>query len=451
MSIFSKTAFFLVACIGVLATLAYGTVHQPVIALFYFLVTILTLVFGTTSIITGRLNVSTDTLLVPLGLFGIYAMIQVIPFGFVSNDISLIPRTISVEPFATQTAAMHIFALLAYFFLAASILNSASRLRRIVAVMTIFGFIYAFYAILQSVLSPDRIYGIYKPQTGTPFGSFVNKHDFAAIIEIAIALPMGMIFSGSLRSDKRLLYVVAILLMGAALLLSGSRGGLVALIAEILFLIIITSRAKGQKNLILKAALSLALLIGAVAGAVFVGGETTLTRIADTAGSEDVTSNRGHIWGVTMRVISHSLPLGAGIGAFPQAYTSFDTTSGFERVEQAHNDYLQLIADAGLPGAAIGIFFLVLFFRKGAANIHVKNTARRGVAAGAFAGCFAILVHSLFDFVLHVTAVSVMFLMLLAILIASGREYEDDDEDIADPKRPRKRASVLPIRESRKD
>ena len=51
---------------------------------------------------------------------------------------------------------------------------------------------------------------------------------------------------------------------------------------------------------------------------------------------------------------------------------------------------------------------------------------RRGIAVGAFAGCFAVLIHSIFDFVLHTTAISVMFLTLMAMLVASGRTFDDD-------------------------
>ena len=444
----NRIAFVLICVIGMLTTLAYGTVHQPVIALFYVVVTLLAVIVSVDSLAVGTLKLSFSHLQIPLALFCLYALIQIIPFGTNSADttVSGIPRTISLEPFATQLAAVHIFALSMFLMAALSLIDSAARLRRLVAVITIFGFAYAFYAIIQSVLSPDKIYGIYKPQAGTPFGSFVNRHDFAAIIEMCIAIPLGLLFAGSLRSEKRLIYVVAIVLMGAVLLLSGSRGALVALIAEIILLVIMTSRAKGTKNLVLKAALSLLLVAAAVGGAVFVGGDTSLTRISESAASEDVTSSRTQIWSVTLKVIAQNFPFGAGIGAFPQAYTQFDNAGGYERVEQAHNDYLQIVADAGVVGAIIGILFLFWLFRDGIRNSAVLNKFRRGTAVGAFAGCFAILIHSLFDFVLHITAISVMFLSLTAILVASGREYEDDTDEYDTPKSKRRRsASVTPI------
>lgn len=454
MSRLNKIAYFLICAVGILTTLAYGTVHQPVIALFYLVTAALALILIADAVFSGVMKVSRTRLQIPLILLGVYALIQVVPFGSLPAPaaVSGTSRTLSIEPFATQVVALHIFALSTFFLVALSVLDSAARVRRLVSVLTIFGFGYAFFAILQSVLSPDKIFGIYQPAAGVPFGSFVNRHDFAAIIEMTIALPLGLIFAGSLRSDKRLLYIVAIALMGAALLLSGSRGGLVALIAEIILLIILTSKAQGTKNLVLKAALSLALIFAAVAGAVFVGGDTSLTRFSETAASDDVTSSRSQIWSVTLKVIASNLPFGAGLGAFPQAYTAYDPSGGYERVEQSHNDYLQIVADAGLVGAVIGGLFLFWFFREGIRNAAVSNQFRRGTAVGAFAGCFAILVHSLFDFVLHITAVSVMFLTLMSILVASGRDYDDDVDEYDTPKLKRRRsASVTPIQQKLRD
>src|SRR5205823_6511799 len=110
---------------------------------------------------------------------------------------------------------------------------------------------------------------------------FVNKHDYAAIIEMTIALPLAMLFTGAVQRDKRLIYIVAVLIMASSLLLSGSRGGLVAMVAEVLFLVILTGKARGRKHVVLTAGLSILLLLAAIGGAIFVGGETSLTRFAN--------------------------------------------------------------------------------------------------------------------------------------------------------------------------
>jgi O-antigen ligase len=308
-----------------------------------------------------------------------------------------------------------------------------------VNVIAIFGFAYAFFAILQSFLSPGKIYGIYERFGAAPFGSFVSRHNFAAFMEMTMALPLGLLFAGAVKRDKKLLYVTAIALMGVALLLSGSRGGLVALFAQILLLVFLTTRTKGARNVALRVSLAVALFIAIVAGTFFVGGDSTLTRVAETDVSKDVTADRVEIWAITLKVIGHNLPFGSGLGAFGQAYTEFDDYTGLSRVEQAHNDYLQVLADMGIAGLAIGGLFLFLLFRAGREGFAAGNHFRHAVATGAIAGIFAILVHSLFDFVLHTTAVSMLFLILIALLVASSRQYPDDRKD--EPQERRKRAS----------
>ncbi len=421
-------SFVLLCGTIVYTTLAYGTVHQPVIAAFYLLATLIALLWAAESFFSGSTRISRSAMQVPLLLFGLYAFIQIIPFGSIADPASglVLQRIISLEPFATLTTAIHILFLCVIFATILIYTDRPSRIRHLVTVITVFGFFYAFYAIIQSVLSPDKIYGIYEPASATPFGSFVNRHNFAAIIEMTIAIPLALVFNGAVEKEKRLLYWVAIALMATSLLLSGSRGGLVALLSGLAFLAILTVRQKGRHQVLITAGLAGGLILIALVGAVFVGGDTSLTRFTDAAAASNISSSRNHIWGVTLKVISANFPLGAGIGAFPQAYTRFDTTGGAQRVDQAHNDYLQVLADAGVVGAVLGALFLFLLFREGFRNIKVHDGFRRAVAVGAFTGCFTILVHSLFDFVLHITAVSVMFLTLLALLVASGRDLDDD-------------------------
>jgi len=178
------------------------------------------------------MRLSRNFLQLPLLAAAVYGAIQVIPIGSMAETagISGIPNTISLDPFATQVSALHFFALFIFFAASLVFINSAARLRKIVAMIAIFGFIYSFFAILQSVLSPGKIYGIYETRFAVPFGSFVNRHNFAAYMEMTLCIPLGLLFVGAVNKDKRLLYITAIALMGVALLLSGSRGGFVALL-----------------------------------------------------------------------------------------------------------------------------------------------------------------------------------------------------------------------------
>ncbi len=428
MTLPNRIAFLLMVLVIVLSTVLYGTVHQPVLALFYVAVALMVALWAADAFRKGAVEINSSKLQIPFYAAAAYGLVQARPIGSIGDiaGVPAIPRTISFDPFATQMSALHYLALGLFFSVSLVLVNSAGRIRRLVIIIAIFGFAYAFFAILQAVLSPGKIYGIYEARSAQPFGSFVNRNNFAAYMEMTIAVPLGMLFSGSVARDKRLLYITGIALMGVALLLSGSRGGLIALLAEVILLVVLTTGAKSRGRLFVKVGLAALLIAGIVVGSIFVGGESTLTRIAETTASGDVTTDRSHIWSVTTKVIVNSMPLGAGLGALGAAYTPFDTYSGLARVEQAHNDYLQVAADAGVVGIIIGLFFLFWLFRQGMNSAAVANSYRRGVAIGAVVGCFAVLVHSIFDFVLHITAVTVMFITLMTLLVACRQSYDDD-------------------------
>ena len=448
----NKTAFFLICATIIITTVAYGTVHQPVIALFYIGCSALLILWAIDALQSGTVKFSRSILQIPLFAAAVYAFVQIVPFGSAAENAGVadVPHTISLDPYSTQIAAVHFLALLIFLAVTLAVTDSAGRLRKLVTTITIFGFVYAFYAILQAVLSPNKIYGIYESRFGSPFGSFVNRHNFAAYMEMCISLPLGLLFVGAVGKDKRLLYLTAIGLMGIALLLSGSRGGLIAFLAEIIFLVILTTENNNYGQLSVKIGLAVLLIAAVVAGSIFVGGESSLTRFAETAGSADFTTNRSHIWAVTLSVIKNNLPFGAGFGAFGIAYTPFDTLSGVERVEQAHNDYLQILADGGLVGLLIGAFFVFGLFKTGWQAAKTSNIYRRGAAVGAFAGCFAILIHSLFDFVLHTTAISILFLTLVSIIVTSGKVFADDIENPKSKIKKRRSSAVVPIAQGQK-
>jgi O-antigen ligase len=438
MTVFNKIIFILILLLIVFTTLAYGAVHQPVIAVSYALIAVMLVLWALDCFRTGVFSFSSSYLQLPILGAVIYGLVQVIPIGTLpeTGGVAGIPRTISLEPFVTQVNALHFFALLIFFAVALVTFGSASRLRKVAIFISVFGFAYAFFAILQSVLSPDKIYGIYG-RTGTdPFGSFVSRNNFAAWIELAVALPLGLLFTGTVAKDKRLLYITAIALMGIALVVSGSRGGLVAFLAEIMFLLFLTlaNRERGRGGL--RIALAAGLVLAVIAGSFFVGGESSLSRLTEDQAPTGSNLSRPHIWSVTLKMIGDSMPLGVGLGAYGAAYSKFDANSGLERVEQAHNDYLQALSDAGVVGAILGIAFLFFFFRTGFRAVRTDNSYRRGLAAGAFAGTFAVLVHSIFDFPLHTTAISLMFLTLLAVLVATQTRYDDDIPNEDEKQRP---------------
>jgi hypothetical protein len=68
------------------------------------------------------------------------------------------------------------------------------------------------------------------------------------------------------------------------------------------------------------------------------------------------------------------------------------------------------------------------------------------VATGAMAGCFAVLVHSFFDFTLHTPSNALLFLVLAALATMNGRV---EDVQSRRKKRPRRSLVAAPQRTPR--
>jgi O-antigen ligase len=445
----SKAFLFLLCFMLVMTTVAYGGVHQPILALFYAGAALVVILWAVDAFASGFLRYNRNLVQLPIIAAIVYGLVQIIPFGSIADvaGVAGVPRTISYDPYATRFAVIHLAALLVYFAAMLSFIDSGARIKKIVFLIIIFGAAFAFFAMIQYVMSPDKIYGIYEPHFARPFGSFVNPNNFAAFMEMTIALPLGLFFAGAVERDKKLLYITGIVLMGIALVMSGSRGGFISLVAEIVFLVLLTAKTEGTGKLALRIGATAALVVCIIAGTFLLGSEkSSLTRFAEGATRTDQMTSRTHLWGVTLGLIGRNPIFGNGLNAFGVAYTGLDTYSGLERAEQAHNDYLQTLSDGGIIGGIIGLGFLLLLFRGGVKNTGGGNTFRRGVAIGALAACFAVLVHSLFDFVLHTTAIAMMFLTMAALIFVS-RKSGEEPEPARSPARSQERsANVMPLK-----
>jgi O-antigen ligase len=111
---------------------------------------------------------------------------------------------------------------------------------------------------------------------------------------------------------------------------------------------------------------------------------------------------------------------GVGLGAFQTVYPIYGRSDGSVLIEFAHNDYLQILSDAGLVGGVLAIWFLVVTARNVARAAKNTDPLLRSLGIGSGAGILALLVHSLFDFNLQIPSNALVFLLLSAIVARSG-------------------------------
>jgi O-antigen ligase len=105
---------------------------------------------------------------------------------------------------------------------------------------------------------------------------------------------------------------------------------------------------------------------------------------------------------------------GVGLGGYWAAIPQYHDASGEYTPQQAHNDYLELLASGGLIGFLIFLYFVFALLRRARETLRDGDAPRRAAVYGALAGLFGVAVHSLFDFGLHMTANAALFVALVA-------------------------------------
>ena len=445
----------LMLCLAIVTTtLAFGTVHSWALAVFELSAGLVFALWMLDAWRTRTLRVSRNFLQLPLlGLF-IVGLIQLLPLGGGSAQdmgaalLSVEPaRAFSFDPYATRMVLAEIAGLIVYFAAALAFIDSPRRLRLVARLVIVFGFLLAVYGLMQHFVNPRTIFFVREPPQAEPFGPYVNRHHFAGYMELVLAMPLGLLFAGAVERERMLLYAFASTIMAIALVMTNSRGGMLSMVCEILFLAAVaaTVRRRGGREEQLDAGgrvraaavrigLGFALIVAVFIGVLYFGGEDALSRLVGSVNTADPTTGRAHFWQGTVQIIRDHPLLGTGLGAFSAVYPRYDTANGNYRLEQAHNDYLQTLSDAGVVGGALGLAFLIVLFRTALKRMQSHDRVRRGVALGALAGCAGVLVHSFFDFTLHTTANALLFLVLAALATVNGRVEEPDK-----PRRRRRR------------
>jgi O-antigen ligase len=417
--ILDKIIFIMLLVLLVLTPLPYGTVEVWSTALWELAILLVTLLWGIHAVINKRLHIELNPLVWPLvALLGL-ALVQLLPL------LSGARRTITYDAFATLDAAVKLFVFILFFLLFATFVNTPER--RTQAALTI-----VILSVVIALIGIGQTYGKLIWPRGA-FGPFVNRNHFAGFLEMAAGLIGARIISRTLKRERLVLYLCYFIIVCSGLILSASRGGYLSLAAVIIFLALVSLTTRQDKSeasptgdtgrgVQLRFVAALILLAVMSFGAMFLtSSDELLQRFgqveADLQTGElaDQRYSRRELWQTTMQMVKDHPLLGVGLGAYQFAYTRYDQGSGVSRVEQAHNDYLQIIADTGLLGALVMLAFLVLLFARSFAALQTRDLTQRAITLGALAGCFGIAVHSFVEFNLQVTNNAQLFLALAVL------------------------------------
>ena len=197
--------------------------------------------------------------------------------------------------------------------------------------------------------------------------------------------------------------------MASTIFLSGSRGGMLSFSVEIAMFAALTLNQKRNLRVAVGVATVSALVLGFL---VFVGKWQVLGRLGDLDPSIRLNITRD-----CLRMFRHRPVLGWGLGTFPTVYPSFRSFYTNLFVNEAHNDYAQLLAETGLVGFVLMLWFISCVYRSGLPRSSHSWEFRwdGAVSLAALLGCTGLLVHSFADFNLQIPANAAIFYTLCGL------------------------------------
>ncbi len=282
---------------------------------------------------------------------------------------------------------------------------------------------YAVYSVIAFAVSSDSFF-LYPNSRYNPYisGTYVNRNHYATHAGFAIIIGFGLMFqalraaildkgSSMLVKSERLkiiiskisLYIAAIAILLASLLLTFSRAGLISTsIGIIIFLVLLMFTRFFKTFRWYLVFINVGLIVLFIA-AINTGGHKTIER-ALTAKSDFV--NRQYMYDQTKLAIgSEYRTQGSGLGTFEDAYQGYITPHSMHEgvIDHAHNTYLENFLELGVP-AYSAVLVLTFYFICYALYVLLTKNNKQIYAITLLAFFTQIGVHALFDFSIEMPA-----------------------------------------------
>jgi len=454
--VLSRIIFYSLLLLIPLVAIPYGAVEPWWESLFECTVFVLGALWIVEGMLSRKWLVREHRIFLPILLLILYAFVQTLhlPPGDSTGANLKQWSAISADPYATWLSVLKLLALTIAGVLLIRYTCSRRRLRALLFTLIIVGLASALFGILRQTTQHSQGFFLPALSPGSGYAQFINRNHFAYLAEMTLGLTLGLIIYGGVRREHVLIYLAMALALWASLVLSNSRGGLFSMLAQILFLALLftfagVKRERGTKGLeersslrrisrtaLLHPLIILCLIATVFIGAVWIGGEALTSRL-ETVSSEitpersagNGSVGRRDIWRATWQMIKDHPLTGVGFNGYWSAIPQYHDASGESTPQQAHNDYLELLASGGIIGVIFIAWFLVLLIKAIRRSFQAADSTARAVSRAAVVGLFGVAVHSLVDFGLHVTVNALVFTALIVIAVSGRREIMDEKQN----------------------
>jgi O-antigen ligase len=319
------------------------------------------------------------------------------------------------------------------FFAVSSNLYNQDATEIIAYTLTVVAALTSSYALVQFLHHSNHVWNLTSPYAGRASGTYINPDHFAGFLELVLPLPLAFLMAGRVGVITRVLLAYATVTILVGLAVTVSRGGWVAAGAGFLMLF---GFLLCHRNHRLRAFLVLLVLSVVVASfsAYFLSNNIAFMRRAvrqvDGPPALDVGA-RLDMWKAAVQIWRDHPWWGGGPGHFDYRFREYRPEGFQQDPDHAHDDYLELLADWGMVGGlivlgGIGIFIIGMVkswphVRREENDFGSGMSSRYAFYLGAVSGLFALAVHSLVDFNLHIPANALAGVTLLALVASNIR------------------------------
>jgi len=352
---------------------------------------------------------------------------------------------LSLNPYATWLEFLKLWPAIVLFYILIYSVNSRRQLKVLASVILGVAFFEAFYGFWH--FSGCLIWGWKNSYTGSRLcGTFINSDHLAALLAMATLLGFGLFLAqyyqaprlpANLVGPERLrrwsraeqvephlkayAWLFLVLLLAVALIFTGSRGGMLSLLAGFGVmggLAWIRGREKGHWHLI-------GLFLGAaVLYSLWLGGGLHLGRFSQVKDQVRILAFKG-----ALRIWSEFPLFGSGLGTFGEQFFRFAAPElKGVRFLETHSDWLQLLAETGLLGFALAVgTWLVLFFHLMKKWRERREPLVRGLGLGCMAALAAGAFHSLGEFPFHITGFTLTYAAIAALAYLTVHNHQSPE------------------------
>jgi len=352
-------------------------------------------------------------------------------FAEISPEAGL--ATISVVPSATMTHLLRIAGYTVLFFLVREVAWRMSERPWAVAIPII------------AVAGGEALLGVFQHYIGgserIATGTYVNHNHFSGLLEMSA--PFALMYTIALMHRTRrgrrtpvgpalkacaALTLATLTLVG--IVFSYSRAGFVAVLAALLAIGTLGVWKSSRRRIKLLAVVGVAVVV--VMAFVFLPPDAFIARYARIATVETFAAEgRVPLWTETLDLIRYYPLFGCGLGAYRAAFLEHKVSWPLVTDDYAHNDYLQLLAEMGVIGFAIGVAVVLILFAKTLRALQRdSHFERRCLALACIGSMAAIAVHSITDFNLYLPANALLLAWILGV--SSALEFAPEPLPLAE-------------------